>query len=99
MASAVRDEGEKGFADGLATDASGRIYSTDAEHDAILRRNLDGNFDVVARDPRLLAPDGIYATSDYVYVTLSQADRFPGFHQGHDLRRAPFLLVRFPVER
>ena len=97
LSSAVRDEGEKGFADGLATDASGRIYTTDAEHDEILRRNLDGSFDVVARDPRLLAPDGIFASQDYVYVTLSQADRFPGFHHGQDLRRAPFLLVRFPV--
>ena len=97
LTAAVRDEGEKGFADGLATDAAGRIYTTDAEHDEVLRRNLDGSFDVAARDPRLLSPDGIFAAKDYIYLTLGQWDRLGGFHHGQDLRRAPFLLVRFPV--
>jgi sugar lactone lactonase YvrE len=97
LGDAVRDEGEKGFADGLATDADGRIYTTDAEHDQVLRRNRDGSFDVAARDPRLLSPDGIFAAKDYIYLTLGQWNRLGSFHHGHDLRRPPYLLVRFPV--
>lgn len=97
LSAAVKDDGEKGFADGLATDAEGRIYTTDAEHDEILRRNVDGSFNVAVRDPRLLSPDGIFATDKYVYVTLGQWDRLPSFNDGHDARRAPFLLVRFPI--
>lgn len=95
---AVRDEGEKGFADGLATDAEDRIYTTDAEHDEVLRRNVDGSFDVAARDPRFLSPDGIFATRDHIYLTLGQWDRLASFNAGHDARRAPFLLVRFPLD-
>jgi sugar lactone lactonase YvrE len=97
LAAAVKDEGEKGFADGLATDAAGRIYTTDAEHDQVLRRNLDGSFDVAARDPRFLSPDGIFAARDYIYLTLGQWNRLASFHHGANLRRPPFLLVRFPV--
>ena len=98
LSAAVHDEGEKGFADGLATDAKGRIYTTDAEHDEILRRNVDGSFNVAVRDPRMLSPDGIFATEKWVYVTLGQWDRLASFNNGHDERRAPFLLVRFPID-
>jgi Major royal jelly protein len=62
LAAGVVDEGEKGMADGLATDSRDRIYITASEHDSILRRNPDGRVEVVARDPRIIWPDGIYAT-------------------------------------
>lgn len=98
LAAAVRDLGEKGMADGMATDPQGRLYITDAEHDAILRRWPDGRFDVVARDPRIVWPDGIFATDRHVYVTLGQWDRLPGFNGGIDLRQPPYLLVRIPLD-
>lgn len=96
---AVVDEGEKGFADGLASDADDTIYITDAEHDSILRRTRDGNLDVLARDPRIVWPDGIFATRNHVYVTLGQWNRLPAFNDGRDLRQPPFLLVRIPRGR
>lgn len=97
LASAVRDEGEKGFADGLASDAEDCIFVTDAEHDSILRRCRDGAIDVLARDPRILWPDGIFASTGYAYVTLGQWNRLPAFNGGVDLRKPPYLLVRIPI--
>nr|WP_240488669.1 major royal jelly family protein [Labilithrix luteola] len=96
---AVRDEGEKGFADGLASDRNDTIYVTDAEHDEILRRRRDGTMDVLTRDPRIVWPDGIFATQDHVYVTLGQWNRLPAFNDGKDLRQPPYLLVRIPIQR
>jgi sugar lactone lactonase YvrE len=97
LAAAIRDEGEKGAADGLATDAWGRIYTTAADHDAVFRRNLDGNFDLIARDPRFVWPDGIFADDHYVYVVLGQWTRLPQFHDGQDRRKPPFLVARVAI--
>ena len=98
LAKAVRDEGDKGAADGLATDPQGRIYTTDFEHDAIRQRQLDGSFRILARDPRIVWPDGIYATAHQVYVVLGQWNRLAGFNGGHDLRKPPYLLVSIPTD-
>lgn len=92
---AVKDEGEKGFADGIATDPANRIYTTDSEHDAVLRRWPDGHFDTVGRDPRLVWADGIFATEHSVYVVAGQWERLPSFNQGKNLRKPPYLLLRF----
>lgn len=97
LASAVRDEGEKGAADGLATDAWGRIYTSASDHDAVFRRNLDGTFELIARDARFVWPDGLFADDQYVYVTLGQWSRLPQFHGGQDLRRPPYLVARIPI--
>jgi sugar lactone lactonase YvrE len=98
LAAAVTDLGEKGVADGLATDPQGRIYTTNYEHDAIFRRNLDGTLDTVVRDPRVLSPDGIFVQGGYVYCTLGQWNRLAGFNGGHDLRVPPYLLIRCPID-
>lgn len=97
LASAVVDEGEKGAADGLASDAWGRIYTTASDHDAIFRRNLDGSFDLIARDPRFVWPDGIFADDRFVYVVLGQWTRLPHFHDDQDLRKPPFLVAKVPI--
>jgi len=97
LAAEVRDEGEKGLCDGLATDPQDRIYITAGEHDAILRRYPDGRMDAVARDPRIIWPDGIFANDRYVYCVLGQWNRLPGFNGGVNLRRPPYLLIRVPT--
>jgi len=97
LAAAVVDEGEKGAADGLASDSWGRIYTTASDHDAVFRRNLDGSFDLIARDPRFVWPDGIFADDHYVYVALGQWTRLPQFHNGVDMRNPPFLIARMPI--
>ena len=98
LAAQIRDEGEKGTADGLCFDQHGRLYTTNYEHDCILRRDPDGSFAMAVRDARILSPDGICATRDWIYCTLGQWNRLPSFNEGHNRRQPPYLLIRFPVE-
>ena len=97
LATFVVDEGEKGAADGLATDPWGRIYTTAADHDAVFRRNVDGTYEMVASDPRFVWPDGIFADRQAVYVVMGQWSRLPRLHDGQDMRKPPFLVVKIPI--
>lgn len=97
LAENVVDHGEKVMTDGLATDAFDRIYLTAGEHDAIMRRYPDGHMDVLVRDPRIVWPDAVFATASHLYCTLGQWNRLPGFNDGRDLRRPPYLLIRAPI--
>jgi sugar lactone lactonase YvrE len=96
----VRDEGDKGGgADGLESDADGTIYATNYEHDAILRRRREGEWETLVHDPRLLWPDTLsVATDGYLYVTANQLHRQARFHGGRDLRRKPYALFRTRID-
>ena len=95
----VRDEGDKGGAsDGLESDAEGHIYVTNYEHNAIMRRKPDGEWETIVHDPRLLWPDTLSLASDgYLYVTANQLHRQARFHNGRDMRRKPYTLFRIKV--
>ncbi|MDQ3888351.1 MAG: major royal jelly family protein [Thermoproteota archaeon] len=95
----VKDEGDKGGAsDGLESDAEGRIYVTNYEHNAIMRRNPDGEWETMVHDPRLLWPDTLsLASNGYLYVTANQLHRQARFHDGRDMRRKPYTLFRVKV--
>ena len=97
----VVDEGDRGgAADGLESDVAGYIYSTNYEHNAILRRGPDGKWDTLVHDPRLLWPDTLsLATDGYLYVTANQLHRQARFNkEGSDLRRKPYTLFRIKVD-
>lgn len=96
----VIDEGDKGGAsDGLESDASGCIYSTNYEHNAILRRGPDREWETLIHDPRLLWPDTLsLATNGYLYVIANQLHRQARYHNGRDLRRKPYTLFRVRVD-
>ncbi|MDI2091139.1 L-dopachrome tautomerase-related protein [Commensalibacter oyaizuii] len=94
----VQDLGEKGFADGLASDQQDRIYTTNGEHNSIWRRWPDGHFDLVARDPRLDWPDGIATNNQGIYVVAGQWERLPGFNHGKNLREPNYLLLYIPFK-
>lgn len=96
----VIDEGDRGGAsDGLESDASGCIYSTNYEHNAILRRGPDREWETLIHDPRLLWPDTLsLATDGYLYVTANQLHRQARYHNGRDLRRKPYTLFRVRVD-
>jgi len=99
VVASVVDEGDRGGAsDGLESDADGFIYSTNYEHNAILRRGRDGLWETIAHDPRLLWPDTMsVATNGYLYVTANQLHRQPRYHQGQDLREKPYSLFRLHI--
>ena len=98
-ASTVIDEGDRGGAsDGLESDAAGNIYSTNYEHNAILRRRTDGEWETVTHDPRLLWPDTLsLAANGYLYVTANQLHRQARYHKGSDLRCKPYTLFRVRI--
>ena len=100
VGSTVKQEGDKGGAsDGLESDAEGHIYATNYEHNAILRRSPNSEWETVAHDPRLLWPDTLSLASDeHLYVTANQLHRQARFHNGHDLRRKPYTLFRVRVD-
>ena len=83
----------------LESDAEGNIYSTNYEHNAILRlRHYDRMWETLVCDPRLLWPDTLsLATDGYLYVTANQLHRQARFNKGKDARIKPYTLFRTRV--
>lgn len=100
VVSTVKDLGEKGGAsDGLESDAEGRVYLSDYEHNAIRRRNSSGEIATLLHDPRVLWPDTLSLAADgYLYFTANQVERQGSFHNGQDLRQKPYVLYRLKVD-
>jgi sugar lactone lactonase YvrE len=99
-AATLRNEGDKGsVGDGMETDAAGRIYVTDGEHNAIHRRLPDGAWETVVHDERLLWPDTMSVAADrHLYVTANQLYRQDKYRSGRDERRKPYALFRTPID-
>ncbi|MCP3144976.1 major royal jelly family protein [Pyxidicoccus xibeiensis] len=91
---------ERRFAsDGLESDAQGRVYLTDWEHNAIQVRDAAGQYSTLVTDPRLWWPDTLALSTDgYLYVTANQLHRQVQFHGGTDQRQKPYQLFRVKVE-
>jgi sugar lactone lactonase YvrE len=100
VAATVKDLGEKGGAgDGLESDAQGRVYLSDYEHNAIRRWNSNGEINTLVHDPRALWPDTLSLAADgYLYFTANQVERQAVFHNGQDLRQKPYVLFRVKVD-
>lgn len=103
VAETVIDEGDRGGAgDGLESDADGYIYSTNYEHNAILRRRAEDTgkaWETVAHDARLLWTDTMsVATDGFLYVTANQLHRQSKYHEGKDLRVKPYTLFRVKID-
>lgn len=100
VAATVIDEGDRGGAsDGLESDSTGNIYATNYEHNSIQRLTPDGDWELVAHDPRLLWPDTLSVAMDgYLYVTTNQLHRSARFNGGVDLRQKPYSLFRVRID-
>lgn len=99
VAATVVLEGQKGgAADGLESDTQNRIYVTNYEHNAILRRKPNGLYETLVHDPRVLWPDTLsIAQNGYLYFIANQLHRLPTFHAGKDLRQKPYTLFRTKI--
>ncbi|MGG2399407.1 SMP-30/gluconolactonase/LRE family protein [Pseudomonas sp. SH1-B] len=99
LQAAVLDLGEKGASDGLEADAEGAVYATDYEHNAIRKRLADGSWQTIVHDSRVLWPDTLSIGPDgYLYFTVNQLHRSPGFNEGRDLRSKPYSLLRVKID-
>jgi sugar lactone lactonase YvrE len=99
LAAAVKDLGDKGASDGLASDEHGNVYAGDYEHDSIRKLQPGGEWQTIVHDPRVLWPDTLsVATDGYLYFTANQLHRQPVFHGGKDLRRPPYALFRVRID-
>jgi len=100
VAKTVENLGDRGFAsDGLESDNKGRLYLTDYEHNAILRRDAEGNYEALVHDPRVLWPDTLALAADgYLYFTANQLHRQAQFHGGKDRRKKPYSLFRVKLD-
>jgi sugar lactone lactonase YvrE len=89
----IEDLGDLGFAsDGLLGDAQGRLYLTDYEHNAVRRRDADGNIETIAQDSQLLWPDSMSLRGDGTLIfTATQIERSPRL-RGTDQRIRPFTV-------
>ncbi len=95
----VIDHGDKGASDGLESDAQGRVYATQYEHNSIVRRLPSGLFETIAHDPRLLWPDTLsLAKNGDLYVIANQLHEQKGFNFGKDLRRKPYSLFKIKTD-
>jgi sugar lactone lactonase YvrE len=97
VAETVHHHGDRGGAsDGLESDSEGNIYSTNYEHNAILRLNYYNKmWETIVYDHRLLWPDTLsLATDGYLYVMANQLHRQPRFNRGKDARIKPYTLFR-----
>ncbi|WP_291914991.1 L-dopachrome tautomerase-related protein [Chitinophaga sp. CB10] len=98
IAQAVAFEGERPACDGLAEDENGNIYFGAFEQQSIIQRDKKGQYHLLAYDKdNFVWPDGLAYRNGYVYVTLGQWNRLPGFNNGKDLRKLPYLVVKIKV--
>src|SRR4051794_36948112 len=99
VAATVLDHGEKGPSDGLESDDRGRVYATNYEQNAVLRRSPDGRFETLVHDPRVLWPDTLSVARDgHLYFTANQLHRQARYHEGKDLRQGPYVLFRVKID-
>jgi sugar lactone lactonase YvrE len=99
VAGTIQDHGEKGASDGLESDADGRIYATNYEHGAILRRSAEGEWETLVHQPELLFVDTLSVAADgYIYYTVNQLHRQPDYQDGHDLREPPYAVMRTRID-
>lgn len=99
VAATVIDHGEKGASGGMVGDAKNRLYVTNYENNAILRRLPDGTLETAAHDPRMIWSNCLFVAQDgYLYFSVDQWNRNPTYHNGQDLREKPYVLFRFKID-
>ena len=98
IAAQVKLVNNNSVADGLGEDKEGRVYFTNWEQNAILRRYPNGLLETVVADPRILWPDTIaFGPGGWMYFINNQLNRQGGYNEGKDLRQKPYSLLRIQL--
>jgi sugar lactone lactonase YvrE len=87
--------------DGLDCDREGRVYFTDVTNGTLQRLiPAENRYETLLHGERYFVwPDAVKLGPDrVVYVTDSQVNRMPMFHDGEDLRTPPYRLYRAAID-
>ena len=60
---------------------------------------MSGTWETIVHDPRVLWPDTLpIGTDGYLYFTVNQLHRQPGFNNGIDKRVKPYSLLKLKID-
>lgn len=95
----VEDLGKFITTDGMIFDKKGNLYLGDLEKNSIVKITPDLKMQTLVKDDeKLIWPDS-YSISDdgYLYISNSQIQLMPWFHNGKDLFKKPFKVFRIKI--
>ncbi|HXT13445.1 MAG TPA: L-dopachrome tautomerase-related protein [Candidatus Angelobacter sp.] len=87
--------------DGMIFDKKGNLYLSDVEHGAIMQVKATRGLGLrtVVRDPRLIWPDTFaWGPDGSLYVSCSQIQNMPWFHNGRSTRTTPYKIYKLKVD-
>ena len=87
-----------GATGGTAMDASGVMYVSDLNRDAILRITPDGAITTLVQDPRLVWVDAMWIDDHGALLApAAQLDRTPGLNGGRDTVQYPVVIYSLQI--
>lgn len=95
----VQDLGTFTTTDGMIFDRKGNLYFGDLENNGIIKitPNLQMQ-QLVQDDDQLIWPDSYSISEDgYLYITASQIQLMPWFHQGENKTKLPYKVLRLKL--
>ena len=95
----VQDLGKFITTDGMIFDKKGNLYLGDLEKNSIVKITPDLKMQTIIKDDEnLIWPDS-YSISDdgYLYISNSQIQLMPWFHNGKDKFKKPFKVFRIKI--
>ncbi|WP_093288526.1 L-dopachrome tautomerase-related protein [Verrucomicrobium sp. GAS474] len=96
--SAVESLGRFVATDGMEMDAKGNLYLGDIENNRIIKITPDlQKLSLIQDSSRLLWPDSYSLHGGYLYLTCSQINLMPAFHDGQNRFRPPFRIYRLKL--
>ena len=99
LESGVESLGEFTTTDGMIFDKDGNLYLGDIEKSSIVKITPDLKMKTIVQDKdKLIWPDSYSISSDgYLYISTSQIQYSPMFHDGKDLFKKPFSIYKIKI--
>ena len=93
----IKDLGEKGISDGMATDSNGNLYVTDVEANSVKRLGPDGSYQTVMRFSKYFWVDSIAVQGSDLYATGNELQRMRMYNKGQDLRQHRNVVAKVQI--